>query len=356
MSCRLRQIKELETMKKTTQLPTAQQDTRRPDTVELLPLDDYDRIFVAFSGGKDSGAMVFHLLDQGVPRDKMVLLHHDVDGAPGSPNFMDWKVTRDYVREFGRVMGIEVRFSWREGGFLREMMRDESRTAPISFEELDDANDVSTWGGTTGPLGRRMKFPQMTADLKTRYCSASLKIDVSERFLRRSKATADGGRFLLVTGERREESPARSRYAEKEAHKTTTRNRRVDQWRPVIDWTETEVWAAWERYDVRPHVAYFLGWGRLSCETCVFASADQWASVRAIHETKFDRVADLEEEFETTISRNGKTVRDLADEGTPYDGTNDADLVEAANDLPADWMSRGFTLPLGAYGDQAGPS
>ncbi len=62
-------------------------------------LDTYATIIVAFSGGKDSVACVLHLLELGVPRERIELWHHDVDGREGS-TLMDWPVTRAYCRAF----------------------------------------------------------------------------------------------------------------------------------------------------------------------------------------------------------------------------------------------------------------
>lgn len=54
-------------------------------------LESYDRIIVAFSGGKDSLATFLHLLDAGVDRNRIELWHHLVDGR--GRNFMDWPIT-----------------------------------------------------------------------------------------------------------------------------------------------------------------------------------------------------------------------------------------------------------------------
>ena len=43
----------------------------------LEPLENYDKIIVLFSGGKDSLASLLYLLELGVPEDKIELWHHN---------------------------------------------------------------------------------------------------------------------------------------------------------------------------------------------------------------------------------------------------------------------------------------
>jgi tRNA(Ile)-lysidine synthase TilS/MesJ len=91
-------------------------------------LPSYDNIIVAFSGGKDSIACLISLIEAGVSRDRIELYHHDVDG--GGPSFMDWPSTTAYCRAVAREFGIPLYLSWKEGGFLREMLLDNQPTAP----------------------------------------------------------------------------------------------------------------------------------------------------------------------------------------------------------------------------------
>jgi 3'-phosphoadenosine 5'-phosphosulfate sulfotransferase (PAPS reductase)/FAD synthetase len=202
---------------------------------KLLPLDQYDVIAVCYSGGKDSLAALLHLLDLGVPPSKIELHHQDIDGHGEA--LMDWPCTPAHVKATGEALGIPVVWSWREGRFVREMLRDNEPTAPVIYEREGTRFSLPTIRATSGT---RMKFPQTSADLNVRWCSAYLKIDVLARVLNNDPAY-QGKKVLVVTGERREESSARSKYDESEEHRCNSRNHLIHHWRPVIDWSEEQV-------------------------------------------------------------------------------------------------------------------
>lgn len=320
-------------------------------------LQDYDRFVVFFSGGKDSVACVLHLLEQGVPKEKIELHHHLIDGREGGTMMMDWPITEDYCRVFARAMGLRIYFSWKVGGFEREMLRDQARTAPIAFESEDGTVHVT--GGTRGDLGTRLKFPQVSADLRVRWCSAYGKIDVGSRVLV-SEPRFRQGKTLVVTGERAEESTARARYAAFEINRSDLRYgksapRFIDQWRPVHAWEEAQVWAILERWRINAHPAYHLGWGRCSCRTCIFGSPNQWATVGASMPESLSIIAHYERTFKVTIHRK-LSVTELASKGTPY--AVEPEVLRLANqavyDAPiflASWV-----LPVGAFKESAGPT
>lgn len=334
--------------------------------LDLLPpapepdvdLDSYDFVVVAFSGGKDSMACILHLLEKGVNREKMELWHHLVDGREGSA-LMDWPCTEGYVRACAEALGIPVYFSWRVGGFEREMLREEQRTAPVKFET--PAGDVMQIGGKGGKLGTRRKFPQVSADLTVRWCSAYLKIMCADAALI-NQDRFRYSRTLFVTGERAEESPGRARYAQFEPHRADLRDgvrywRHIDHWRPVHRWPEADVWAAFERWRINPHPAYRLGWGRLSCMTCIFGSDHQWASAAAIAPEMVQVIADYEVEFDHTIHRT-LSVPERVARGRPYE-IQESDVAAA---LAAEWNEpiilpddEPWQLPAGAFGESCGP-
>jgi 3'-phosphoadenosine 5'-phosphosulfate sulfotransferase (PAPS reductase)/FAD synthetase len=326
-------------------------------TAPEINLLSYETIIVAFSGGKDSLACLLHLLDLGVPRERIELWHHDVDGREGS-DLMDWPVTRDYCRRVAAAFSVPIYFSWKVGGFEREMLRDNARTAPIRFEQPHGG--VAEVGGTGGKLGTRRKFPQVSADLKVRWCSAYLKIDVCAAAIR-NQARFRNARTLVVSGERAEESAARAKYALFEPDRADGRRsrykRHVDRWRPVHAWSAQQVWALIERYCVNPHPAYRCGWGRVSCLLCIFGSRDQWASTAALAPRVFGRVADYEEAFGVTIQR-GRRVRELVALGQPYQWSEeDARAALSATFDEAVILPEGaWQLPAGAFGESCGPT
>jgi len=355
-------------------------------------LASYDTIIVAFSGGKDSLACLLHLIECGVPREKVELWHHDVDGREGS-KLMDWPCTRDYCRKVAAAFGVTIYFSWKQGGFEREMLRDHTATAPIMYETPTGLRQT---GGAGKPNTRRV-FPQVSPDLSVRWCSAYLKIDVGAAAVRGQERFL-GKRTLFVTGERAQESAARARYSTFEPHRADNRARKnearpialdqttlaevaeatgvspvelfaprprahrlqrrvrhVDAWRPVHGWTEEQVWAIIERHAVNPHPAYRLGWGRVSCAACIFGNADQWASLRAVHPEQFATIARHEQNFGKTIKRKLSVVQ-TADTGRPYTMAEEDIRAALSEAFDEPVFLDVWKLPQGAYGDSCGPS
>lgn len=171
---------------------------------ELLPLEDYDCIIVLFSGGKDSAAAYFKLRELGVPKEKIELWHHDIDGGHPTRR-MDWPCTQNYVRAFAEAEGVRLRVSERVNGFWGEVYRVGAsypieyeddiggiRTCPLSPKQVESDRLRAQILEKILPeeyeqlkaLGYRMKFPAKTGDLSRRWCSASLKIDVASAVLR----------------------------------------------------------------------------------------------------------------------------------------------------------------------------
>ena len=358
----------------------------------LLPLEEYDLIIVLFSGGKDSTACYYKLLELGVPKDKIELWHHDIDGGHPSRR-MDWRCTQNYVRSFADVEEVPLRVSYRVNGFFGELYRIgasepvrwidpetgeimQCRLSPnyLKCLELKEkcTEDMET---ALKQYGYRMKFPAKSGDLSRRWCSAYLKIAVADSVIANldrleelgklggkcqkfparssigngrwcsaqlkrevadsvvrnldqleelggkrqkfpSKGSTHQGRWcsgslkasvqdsvtsnldrtradvkvLVVSGERRGESAGRAMYNEMEIHRTNAVkkcHRIVHQWRPVIDYSEKDVWEVLKRHKAAPHPCYRAGWNRCSCAMCIFSTPKLFAGIKELYPEEY---------------------------------------------------------------------
>jgi 3'-phosphoadenosine 5'-phosphosulfate sulfotransferase (PAPS reductase)/FAD synthetase len=336
---------------------------------KLLPLEDYHMIVVLTSGGKDSAAAFLHLLELGVPKDKIELWHHDVDGQ-NPDRKMDWPVTQAYIKAFAKIFEVKLRTSWRVNGFFGELYRigasypieyeDDGQviTCPLSPKQLESERlreEILAGSVDKAALkqyGYRMKFPAKSGDLVRRWCSAYLKICVADTVVRnidllktigrveqfpgkgsiavgrwcspelkrkvgdsvirnlnalQTKGYAQDVKLLIVSGERRSESAGRSKYNEMELHRlnaTAKAHRHVHLWRPVIEWSERDVWEALRRHSVVPHPCYMAGWNRCSCAMCIFGLPQHWAGIRELFPSRYAEIRRDEEILHFTIDNS----------------------------------------------------
>lgn len=320
----------------------------------LLPLEEYDLIVILFSGGKDSMACYYKLLEMGVPKEKMELWHHDIDG--GHPTrAMDWRCTQNYVRAFAEAEGVPLRVSYRINGFFGELYRI-GASEPVEWIDPDTGEILRCKPSANytkclelkekctedmeeklKEYGYRYKFPAKSGDLSRRWCSAYLKIMAADSLMsnldrlemlgelggKRMKFPAKGGthqgrwcsgnlkaavqdsvtanldktkqdtKVLVISGERRGESKGRSMYNEMEIHRTNAEKkarRTVHQWRPVIDYSEKDVWEVLKRHKANPHPCYRAGWNRCSCAMCIFSTPKLFAGIRDLYPEEYEQL------------------------------------------------------------------
>ncbi|WP_207953206.1 phosphoadenosine phosphosulfate reductase domain-containing protein [Paenibacillus agricola] len=365
---------------------------KRNYLANLLPLETYSKIIVLFSSGKDCLGCVLHLLELGVPKDKIELWHHLID--KGSDKKMDHPVTLPYAKAFAKALGIRLRFSWREGGFWSEVFRLGS-SAPVSFEdaggittvesklwqrtielkalmeqaELEDNLDMlETCFNELKQIGYRMKLPAKVSDLSTRFCSAYLKIMVGNVAIIHSEETKRDCKILMVSGERRGESHNRRVYNECEKHGTnaeTRNNRTVHVWRPLIDWSLRDVWEKIKRFRINPNPLYRVGLNRVSCALCIFNGPSQWAGVKELYGSGegsiFQQIVDAEKELGFTLDNKVDINTFIGDAVSCIDHSNLLALEQVMKGIfyPEDVfvpLGQDWEFPAGAFrGTEGGP-
>ena len=363
--------------KTTDALPKPQKQTAIKSFEEIMLLSDLDsqrsaltkyilenpsvKIPVAFSGGKDSIAMVLHLLELGVPKSQMELWHHDVDGH--GEELFDWHVTPEYCQAFADAIGIKLLFSYRAGGIVKRLLRNNEPRGDVYYQTPDYQWHMTPSDHSALNTGGR--WPSKGNDMNARWCSSEVKIDVASQILSndpRLQGTREKPmEILLCTGERHLESDKRATYAELQVYKkgSFTANRKVLSWRPIIEYSEEMVWELLKKWNIQPHPCYYLGWGRCSCQLCIFNEAPYWAASYEISPEKIIRIRQLEIITARYPKNEGK-------EHTLYDkmdifekSTLEKPVINLGTEEAKFWIKQAteqFTLPIFVQGEWKLPS
>ncbi len=389
----------------------------------LLPLEEYDLIAVLLSGGKDSIACYFKLIELGVPKEKIEFWHHDIDGGHPSRR-MDWRCTQNYVKALAEAEGIPLRLSWRKNGFFGELYR-VGASEPVEWMEPETGEILQCKPSQNyikclkikeqateemeeelKKLGYRMKFPAKTGDLSRRWCSAYLKIMVADSVMsnlsnlgkleeiggKRGKFPAKGGthqgrwcsgnlkaavqdsvtsnlektksnvKILVVSGERRGESAGRAKYNEMEIHRTNAEakaHRTVHQWRPVIDYSEIDVWEVLKRNRIAPHPCYRAGWNRCSCAMCIFSTPKLFAGIRELYPEDYELLRQDEKILGFTLDNKCNLDEFVgAADSCVYHGDQEAirSLITGEFGVSDIYVKGKWMYPAGAFhGAEGGP-
>lgn len=351
---------------------------------ELLPLEMYDLVIVLISGGKDSIACYYKLLELGVPKSKIEFWHHDIDGGHPSRT-MDWRCTVNYIRSFAEAEQIPLRVSWRKNGFFGELYRigaselieyvdpetGEIYQCPPSKKYMEcqklKVAAISEMENKLAEFGYRMKYPMKSGDLSRRWCSAYLKIMVADTVLRNMNSVAANLtktrkdiKLLIVSGERRGESVGRSKYNEIEIHRTNAvskHHRTVHQWRPVIDYSEKDIWEVLKRHKVNPHPCYRAGWNRCSCAMCIFSTPQLFAGIRELYPKEYALLCQDEKVLGFTLDNHCdlETYIGSAD-SCVYHGDKEAIQSLLTGEFPVEsvYVKDKWKYPAGAFHGAAG--
>lgn len=279
---------------------TEAQKANRNLVVRVMPeidLDSYDWIVVNTSAGKDSQAMlstiVARCLAEGVSLTKIVAAHADLGR-------IEWDGTKELAKLQADMLGVRFEVQARPQGDL-----------------LDHIESRGMW-----------------PDSQARYCTSDHKRGQVDKILTMLSAEkANLGRrvrILNCMGLRAQESTGRSKRLglEHNARATNKTVRFVDNYHPILDWTEKAVWAEIEQSELPHHRAYDLGMTRLSCVFCVFAPKSMLMIAGEHNRKLLDEYVAVESRINHTFRQDFKIaeVRDALDAGETTEALGDEDI------------------------------
>lgn len=220
-----------------------------------------DRLMVGVSGGKDSTATCLYLLEQGLTKDDFDRCFWDTGWE--SPQ------TYDYLNELEDTIGTIQR-----------------HRADIGIDKLPDHIKAFILKeeaelGYVSPFIRLVFVMGIFPSHVRKYCTSYLKMRVATKKLKESD-----DQYISVSGIRAKESKARSQMKE------WSFNDRMDawEWRPIINWSVSDVVDIHKRFGLAPNAAYIRGASRVGCYPCIYARKKQISLLSSERRSLIDRM------------------------------------------------------------------
>ena len=147
-----------------------------------------------------------------------------------------------------------------------------------------------------------------------------------------------------------------------EVHRTNAaaKSRRiVHQWRPVIDYSEKDVWEVLKRHKVNPHPCYRAGWNRCSCAMCIFSTPTLFAGIRELYPEDYRMLRQDENVLGFTLDNDCDLDTFIGNAGScVYHGDKEAihSLVTGEFSVDSVYVQGEWKYPAGAFhGAEGGP-
>lgn len=257
-------------------------------TKEKMPLlSQFDKIYISCSGGKDSQAMAYLISNiaetQKYPKRNICLIYADTG--------LEWKDTYNHVEYIAQCLGVQA----------VKVKEDFTLLEKVKYKWDNFLKDKN-----------QNPFP----NVKQRYCTSDFKRNPIRKFLVKNHSKENKCKLLLCTGERWEESSARSKLSAWSFYIATSTKRKVYNWRPMLAYEKADIWSEIKNSNLEHHEAYKLGCDRLGCVVCIFHSIcghglrDMQINCKHNQE-KYEELDKLEQDTKFCMSSSRLFVRDL---------------------------------------------
>ncbi|MFD6097179.1 phosphoadenosine phosphosulfate reductase family protein [Nocardiopsis flavescens] len=242
------------------ELPDADVVPNRARALDLMA--GADRIVIAHSGGKDSGALtavIATMAAQAGILDRLIVLHNPL-------GMYEWPGAADIAAAHAA--------HWR-----------------LRFEER----------AADGDLLDQVRKRRMWMDNFARFCTAWAKRDPGSRFVTEVVTELGLNRTAVVVytlGMRGQESTARAGLDPIVVdHKRSSGVRTLIRWHPLLYMDQARVWELHREHGLPHHPAYDAGMSRVSCSLCVLASHADLKRACQLRPDLAARYADVEWEI-----------------------------------------------------------
>lgn len=233
---------------------------------------------VNHSGGKDSQAMMIHLL-RIIPREQLVVIH----AALGD---VEWEGALELAEDQARGAGIPFIVA---------------RSVKTFFEMVEHRFKVRP--GPNSPC-----WPSAS----NRQCTSDLKRGPIEREVRRYAKAHGFTRIVSCIGIRAQESPNRAKQEPfRRNERGSVAGRDWYEWLPIHWMTREEVFAAIAGAGQKPHWAYAAGNDRLSCVFCIMGSARDIANGARHRPELLERYLEIEDRTGYTMHQSRRSLREI---------------------------------------------
>lgn len=213
---------------------------------------------VGISGGKDSGAVLLWMVyESGIPKHKI------------NATFCD--------------TGNEHEWTYEQVQMLSERVHPIETLKPeLDFYSLAE---------------KKQRFPSSQA----RFCTFELKIKPSQDHIQYLCQAYDA--VVNVTGVRGSESNERSKYLEWDYNGYLL----VPSWRPLLDWSLSDVYAIHKKHGLRLNPLYEAGAERVGCFPCIMSKKHEIRNIAQGFPDRIERLAEWESRIGSSFFGPGRT-------------------------------------------------
>lgn len=166
--------------------------------------------------------------------------------------------------------------------------------APEHYQYLDYLErTIGPFVRLSGPrtMAELVRYKGTFPSRVRRYCIEELKLRPLARYIQRF------GDRIVWTGERHQESRRRADLARSEY----SRLYNCQIYRPILEWSVSDVWAELSASGITPHPLYAMGCTRVGCWPCVNATKAELRAVARLTPKRIDEIRALEQEIGQTM-------------------------------------------------------